>query len=94
MRGEPALFASSTRAKRGVCRDCGTQPGFACNMPNACICVMMGSMDDPELAPAEILYGLELRVGRVRFCEDGPDEVIGDSPAAQKFIAGKVSRHV
>ena len=62
MIGEPAFFASSNIAMRGLCRACGTPLTFASNTPAACICVTMGSLDDPELAGIEVQYGLESRI--------------------------------
>ena len=90
-RAKPALFASSYLAKRGFCRYCGTPLTFAYDAPEARIYVTVGSMDDPELAGIEIQYGLEAKVSWVKFCEDVPGEVTGESPAAQEFLAGMVS---
>lgn len=86
--GAPAFFASSNLARRGYCRDCGTPLTFAYNAPEARIYVTIGSLDDPELAGIEIQYGLESRIGWVKFCEDVPGEATGASPAAQEFLAG------
>ncbi len=89
--GEPAQFASSSLARRGFCRDCGTPLSFAYNTPEARIYITIGSMDDPELARIEIQYGVEAKIGWVQFCEDVPGEVTGESAAAQEFLAQMTS---
>ena len=86
--GKPAFFASSSLAARGYCRDCGTPLTFSYNTPDARIYVTIGSMDDPALANIEIQYGVESKIAWVRFCENVPTEVTGDSPAAAEFFAG------
>lgn len=90
-RGTPAVFASSNLATRGFCRDCGTPLTFSYNTPEARIYVTIGSMDDPARAGIEIQYGIEGKIPWVRFCEDVPGEITGDSPAAQDFFAGMIS---
>ena len=90
-RGEIAKYSSSDLVERGFCRDCGTPLTFAYDTPEARIYVTIGSMDDPELAGIEIQYGLEARISWVRFCEDVPGEITGDSPVAQEFFAGMKS---
>lgn len=90
-RGEPAQFASSSLARRGFCRDCGTPLSFAYNTPEARIYITIGSMDDPELARIEIQYGVEAKIGWVQLCEDVPGEVTGESAAAQAFLAQMTS---
>ena len=89
--GQPAFFASSNLATRGFCRDCGTPLTFSYNTPEARIYVTIGSMDDPARAEIEVQYGVESKIRWVRFCENVPAEVTGDSPAAQEFFAGMVS---
>lgn len=89
-KGEPAFFASSNLAKRGFCPACGTPLTFAYDDPGARIYVTIGSMDMPELAAIEIQYGIEGKLSWVTFCEDTPQEVTGDSAAAQAFFAGMV----
>ena len=89
--GAPAVFASSNLATRGFCRRCGTPLTFAYNDPAARIYVTIGSLDEPERAEIEIQYGVESKLGWVKFCEDVKGEVTGDSPAAQEFFAGMTS---
>lgn len=91
-KGKPAFFASSNVAKRGYCRDCGTPLSFAYDMPKARTYVTIGSLDDAEAAAIIIQYGVESRLGWVRFCEDAPSEATGEaSPEAAAFVATIVS---
>src|SRR5262249_49118126 len=55
--GTPSFFASSSLARRGYCRDCGTPLTFAYDDPKARIYVTIGSLDDPEQARIETQYG-------------------------------------
>ena len=64
---------------------------LASNTPDACICVTIGSLDDPELASIELQYGLEAKISWVKFCEDVPGEITGNDPAAQAFLADMTS---
>lgn len=91
-RGEPAMFASSNLAKRGYCRDCGTPLSFSYDLPEARFYVTIGSMDDPEAAPIVKQFGVESRVGWVKFCEDVPAERTGEDPKAAALFAGMQSR--
>ena len=91
-RGEPAMFASSNLAKRGYCRDCGTPLSFSYDLPEARFYVTIGSMDDPGAAPIVKQFGVESRVGWVKFCEDVPAERTGEDPKAAAFFAGMQSR--
>jgi len=91
-KGTPAFFASSNLAQRGYCRDCGTPLSFAYDRPGARFYVTMGSLDDPNV-PIIIQYGVESRVGWVKFCEDVPSEATGAaSPDAAAFFASMTSR--
>ena len=87
-RGEPAIFASSSLATRGFCRDCGTPLSFTYNAPEARFYVTIGSLDDPELAAIEHQFGIESRLSWVKFCEDVPGEVTANDDAAREFFSG------
>ena len=89
--GDPAFFASSSLARRGFCRDCGTPLTFAYDAPDARIYVTIGSLDDPENAPIEVQYGIEGRLPWVSFCEDVPAHRTGGTPETDAFFAGMVS---
>jgi hypothetical protein len=86
-KGEPAVFASSNLASRAYCRDCGTPLSFSYNLPEARFYVTIGSLDDPNIAPIGIQYGVESRIGWVKFCEDVPGEATGADPKARAFLA-------
>jgi len=90
-RGEPAAFASSNLAKRSYCRDCGTPLSFTYDYPGARLYVTIGSLDDPEAAPIEKQFGVESRIGWVKFCEEVPSENTGEDPQAGDFFAGMQS---
>ena len=85
--GEPGVFASSSVASRAFCRDCGTPLSFSYNLPEARFYVTIGSLDDPESTPIERQFGIESRLGWVKFCEDVPGEITGQDPKAAAFLA-------
>lgn len=90
-RGAPAFFASSNLATRGFCRECGTPLTFAYNSPEARIYVTIGSLDNPGVANIEMQFGVESKIGWVRFCEDVPSEATGANAAAQAFFSRMTS---
>ncbi|MEZ5937711.1 MAG: GFA family protein [Hyphomonadaceae bacterium] len=90
-RGEPAFFASSSLARRGYCRDCGTPLSFSYDDPDARFYVTIGSLDDPEAAAIGKQYGVESKLAWVSFCEDVPGERTGATPEASAFFAGMTS---
>lgn len=91
-KGEPGVFASSNLATRAFCRDCGTPLSFSYNLPEARFYVTIGSLDDPERAPVEKQYGIESKLGWVKFCEGAPGEATGADPKAADFYAKLESR--
>ena len=86
-RGQPAVYASSNLAQRGFCAACGTPLSFAYNLPEARMYVTIGSLDEPDEAPVNIQYGVESRIAWVKFCEEVPVEVTGESADAKTFFA-------
>jgi hypothetical protein len=86
-RGAPAFYASSSLAKRGFCRDCGTPLSFKYETPEARIYTTIGSLDHPEDAPIVKQFGIESRLPWVKFCEEVPGERTAESTAAQEFLA-------
>lgn len=90
-RGQPAFFASSSLAKRGFCRACGTPLTFAYDDPGARIYVTIGSLDEPERAAIGIQYGVEAKLSWVTFCESVPQQRTGGAPGSDAFYAGMVS---
>lgn len=90
-RGKPAFFQSSSLAKRGYCRDCGTPLSFSYDQPEARFYVTIGSLDNPELAAIEIQYGIESKISWVEFCEAVPGQITGGTPEEAQFFAGMKS---
>lgn len=91
-KGEPAFFRSSNLAQRGYCRDCGTPLSFAYDSEEARFYVTTGSLDQPEAAPIVMQYGVESRIGWVKFCEDVKAERTGEDPKAAAFFANMESK--
>lgn len=60
-RGEPASFQSSPDACRDFCVACGTPLTFR-YVDAAHMEVTIGSLDQPELAPPQLNYGVESRL--------------------------------
>jgi hypothetical protein len=89
-KGAPAFFASSSLARRGFCRACGTPLSFAYDMPEALTYVTIGSLDAPDEVPITLQVGVESRMAWVRFCADVPAEETGASApeSYRAMIAG------
>jgi hypothetical protein len=68
-KGEAAVFASSSAAERGFCRNCGT-PLFFRYKASPDIELTVGSLDHPEALTPKHHYGIESRV---------PWHIIGDA---------------
>jgi hypothetical protein len=60
-RGAPAYFNSSSLARRGFCRDCGTPLSFDYNRSDW-IYVTVGSLDEPQRVAPEKHYGIESQI--------------------------------
>jgi len=71
-RGEPALYASSSDAKRGFCAACGTQLSFTASYIPGLIDVTVGSLDRPEAGAPALHYWDSKRLPWVRFADDLP----------------------
>ena len=67
--GTPATWASSNISERGFCRDCGT-PLFLRDFDEGVTELMIGTLDDPSLAPPEYHYGVESQIGWLKI-DDG-----------------------
>lgn len=88
-KGEPASFQSSTIARRGFCRDCGTPLTFAYDDKDR-MEVTTGSLDDPDVAPLEEHFGVESRLSWLKLCDGLPEHCTGDqaeSPVNQPGFA-------
>jgi hypothetical protein len=90
-RGAPAFYASSNKATRGFCSDCGTPLTFRYEIPGATFYVMIGTLDDPSAAPIERQFGTESRIPWVSFCEDVSGEETGADPQGAALLADLVS---
>ena len=90
VRGTPGWFESSNLARRPFCRDCGTPLGFH-YVDSGRINVTIGSLDDPELAPIAIHYGVESRLSWIRICDDLPQVETTDDPDSPTRLAELVS---
>jgi hypothetical protein len=54
--------------------------------------VTIGSLDDPNAAPIVKQYGVESKLGWVRFCEDVDGEATGADPKTADFFANLESK--
>lgn len=88
--GQPAWFASSNLARRPFCPACGTPLGFQ-YVGSGRINVTIGSLDDPEIAPIEVHYGIEARLSFVRICDDLPQVTTADDPDSPVSLSALVS---
>ena len=61
-RGAPALFQSSSIAKRGFCAACGTPLTYQAGLDTTKIEITTGSLDDPNAVPLSEVFGIESRV--------------------------------
>jgi hypothetical protein len=76
---EPSWFASSNLARRPFCAACGTPLGFQ-YVGSDRINVTIGSLDDPEIAPIGVHYGVEAQLSWVKICDDLPRIETRDDP--------------
>ena len=60
-RGRPAVFASSSAAERGFCRECGTPLSFR-YLGRKEISITIGSLDEPAQVKPREQIGIESRV--------------------------------
>ncbi len=86
-RGTPAFFPSSNLARRAFCEKCGTPLSFHYEDETARMYVTMGSLDHPERAGIVRQFGVESRLPWVKFCEDIPGEITGNSEEEQQYLA-------
>ena len=54
--GAPAIYASSSEARRGFCSTCGTQISFTADYIPGLIDLTVGSFDHPEALPPALQY--------------------------------------
>lgn len=71
--GTPARFASSDVAERGFCAICGTPLFYAAPGAERDLDLMIGSLDDPDLARPALHYGVESRVAWLHLADGLPE---------------------
>lgn len=71
--GEPGRWASSNIAERGFCSRCGTPLFFRdFDSPEGTCELMIGALDDPDIAPPDHHVGLESRVAWLKMGDGLP----------------------
>lgn len=83
---QPAWFASSNLARRPFCPLCGTPLGFGYN-DSARINVTIGSLDDPEIAPIGVHYGVEAKWSCVVLADGLPQIATDDDVDAPRSLS-------
>lgn len=86
-RGTPSFYASSNLAERAFCEKCGTPLSFKYEYATARMYVTIGSLDHPDQAGIVKQFGVESRLPWVKFCEEIPAEITGQSDDAAKYLA-------
>ena len=87
-KGQPAFYQSSSVAKRGFCRDCGTPLYFGYDK-GEWNCVTIGSLDHPEDLQLEQHYGVESKLPWLKLCDGMPEEM--SDPESDERAKGLVS---
>ena len=76
--GEPGRWASSNIAERGFCARCGTPLYYReTTRPADEFEIMIGTLDDPDIAPPGHHVGIESRVGWLKLDDGLPEYVTG-----------------
>ena len=84
-RGEPRTFASSSRASRNFCANCGT-PLAVKYRDSMFTFITIGSLDHPEIAVPEEHYGVESRLPWLHIEDDLPRHSTLDDPRLRSMI--------
>jgi hypothetical protein len=87
-RGSLKHFQSSNHAARGFCADCGTPLTY--EAPDG-IALAIGALDDPQIAPPSIQFGVEAKLPYTDGMGDIPERVTEDDIEAAPFLATLVS---
>lgn len=72
--GEPSRWASSDIADRGFCAKCGTPLFYAPHDLTDGVEIMIGALDDPNLAPPRHHTGVESMVSWLHFADGLPQK--------------------
>lgn len=83
-KGAPALFRSSTQARRGFCRDCGTPLTFE---TASGIDLAIGAFDTPAAIPPTVQFCTESRVMDLAGMAALPGRPAGEQAADAAFKA-------
>ncbi len=77
--GTPGRWASSNISERGFCATCGT-PLFLRDFdrPEDEVELMIGTLDDPDIAPPDHHVGVESRVAWLKMDDGLPEYVTGE----------------
>ncbi len=86
-RGEPKVFSSSNKVKRGFCGDCGTPLTFDFGKSE----IAIGTLDHPELAPPAIQVNPTDKLSYFKSLHGLPTRNTDDEPSISGFVAGIVS---
>ena len=71
--GTPGRWASSNIAERGFCARCGTPLFFRdFDLPDGTCELMIGSLDDPDIAPPDHHVGIESKVAWLKMGDGLP----------------------
>ncbi len=77
--GQAGTFASSEKAVREYCRDCGTQLVFRSHINTSTIDITVNSLDEPGRFPPEYHIWFDERVAWIDY-DDGLPRYAGDAP--------------
>ncbi|MEC9344008.1 MAG: GFA family protein [Pseudomonadota bacterium] len=87
-RGKPAWFASSNKARRGFCAECGTP--LAYDAPDG-LALSTLAFDDPDVLPPTVAWGVEAKRPWCDAVVDLPEHVTMEDSGAS-FLSDIVSR--
>jgi hypothetical protein len=85
-RGAPATFASSDKASRGFCRDCGTPLTYDYHESKH-INLTTGSFDEPHRFAPKMQFGLE---GQLSLFADLPIQAEGTTEDTMSSVVGAI----
>lgn len=68
----PRQYSSSTEARRGFCRGCGTQISFTASFLPDLIDISIGSLDDPESITPTLHYWYSKHLSWAEFADQLP----------------------
>jgi hypothetical protein len=89
-RGARKLYASSDKAKRGFCAECGTPLTYETGEPVE-IAIAIGALDDPDLAPPTIQVNPADKLALFDGLCSLPVRAVGEDPQQEAFNASLTS---